>query len=143
MSMEWYDYEEYENVQNDTETGNEAEERAEEKTEQLAGEWTEGMSGRTEILGQELQEEEERQEKLEELQEERQHLERELRDAQNNLSHAQKALRELEEDKEAGFTGVDPAISNREYQVRVYTKEIEDIERDIRQIDGQIRQLQQ
>ena len=45
----------------------------------------------------------EEQEKLEKLYNERADLQRELRDAQENLEHSQKALEQLESNKEDGF----------------------------------------
>lgn len=81
------------------------------------------------------------QEELERLQEERERLERKLRDAQSNLKNSQKALEQLERDKAAGMIGVDPAISNREYQIRVYTKDISDLERQINGVNRKISSL--
>ncbi len=84
----------------------------------------------------------EEQEKLEKLYNERADLQRELRDAQENLEHSQKALEQLESNKEDGFEGVDASISRREYQVKVYTKEIADLERELYRLDGEISLLE-
>lgn len=74
---------------------------------------------------------EEEKEAREKLEAERSRLERKLRTAQQNLEHAQKALDTLLRNKIDGMTGVDTGISTREYQIKVYTKDIADLERQL------------
>ena len=78
----------------------------------------------------------EEQEKLEQLYNERADLQRELRNAQENLRDAQKDLEKVED------SGMESWISNREYQVKVYTKEVADLERELYRLDGEISLLE-
>lgn len=83
-------------------------------------------------LGQtEAEEAEEERKAREKVDEERERLERKLRTAQMNLEHAQKALDTLRRNQMDGMKGVKPNISDREYQVKVYTKDIANLEREI------------
>lgn len=91
---------------------------------------------------QELLEEQRRQEQLEKLYDERSYLQRKLNAAKDNLEHSEKALEQLESNKEQGMEGVDSAISRREFQVKVYTKEVADLEREIWFLDGKIALLE-
>ena len=91
---------------------------------------------------QELLEEQRRQEQLEKLYDERSDLQRKLNAAKDNLEHSEKALEQLESNKEQGMEGVDSAISRREFQVKVYTKEVADLEREIWFLDGKIALLE-
>ena len=61
-------------------------------------------------------------------------LERKLSNAQSNYRNAEKALNNLLRDKLNGMKGVDPAISNREYQVKTYAREIANLKREISRI---------
>lgn len=79
----------------------------------------------------EAEEAEEERKAREKVDAERERLERKLRTAEMNLEHAQKALDTLLHNKMDGMIGVDPNISHREYQVKVYTKDIANIKRDL------------
>lgn len=61
-------------------------------------------------------------------------LERQLSNAKANYRNAEKALNTLLNDKLHGMKGVDPAISNREYQLKIYAREISQLQRQISQI---------
>lgn len=62
---------------------------------------------------------------------ERSRLERKLRDAEGNLKNSQEALDTLLRNQADGMKGVNPGISNREYQIKVYTKEIANLKHEI------------
>ena len=137
MSMEWMDYEEYENETYENEKIEEAPELAENSLEEAGC-----TLGSGEMTEQELLEEQRRQEQLEKLYDERSYLQRKLNAAKDNLEHYEKALEQLESNKEQGMEGVDSAISRREFQVKVYTKEVADLEREIWRLDGEIALLE-
>ena len=137
MSMEWMDYEEYENETYENEKTEEAPELAENSLEEAGC-----TLGSGEMTEQELLEEQRRQEQLEKLYDERSDLQRKLNAAKDNLEHSEKALEQLESNKEQGMEGVDSAISRREFQVKVYTKEVADLEREIWFLDGKIALLE-
>ena len=137
MSMEWMDYEEYENKTYENEKTEEASELAENSLEEA-----ECTLGSGEMTEQELLEEQRRQEQLEKLYDERSDLQRKLNAAKDNLEYSEKALEQLESNKEQGMEGVDSAISRREFQVKVYTKEVADLEREIWFLDGKIALLE-
>ena len=61
-------------------------------------------------------------------------LERKLSTAESNYRHAERALKDLLRDKAKGWKGVDSAISNREYQVKTYAREIANLKREISRI---------
>ena len=137
MSMEWMDYEEYANKTYENEKTEEASELAENSLEEAGC-----TLGSGEMTVQELLEEQRRQEQLEKLYDERSDLQRKLNAAKDNLEHSEKALEQLESNKEQGMEGVDSAISRREFQVKVYTKEVADLEREIWFLDGKIALLE-
>lgn len=137
MSMEWMDYEEYANKTYENEKTEEASELAENSLEEAGC-----TLGSGEMTEQELLEEQRRQEQLEKLYDERSYLQRKLNAAKDNLEHSEKALEQLESNKEQGMEGVDSAISRREFQVKVYTKEVADLEREIWRLDGEIALLE-
>lgn len=64
----------------------------------------------------------------EKIEEERRYLERKLRDAKANFNHAAKALDKLVTPN-AGATR--SMISDREYQVKIYQKDIQNLEREL------------
>ena len=91
MSMEWMDYEEYENEKYENEKTEEASELAENSLEEAGC-----TLGSGEMTEQELLEEQRRQEQLEKLYDERSDLQRKLNAAKDNLEHSEKALEQLE-----------------------------------------------
>lgn len=131
MSMEWMDYEEYENETYENEKIEEAPELAENSLEEA-----ECTLGSGEMTEQELLEEQRRQEQLEKLYDERSDLQRKLNAAKDNLEYSEKALEKVQD------SGMDCWISNREFQVKVYTKEVADLEREIWFLDGKIALLE-
>lgn len=74
---------------------------------------------------------EEEKEAREKADAQRSSLERKLRDAEGNLKNSQKALDTLLCNQVDGMKGVNPGISDREYQIKAYTKEIADLKREI------------
>ena len=124
MSMEWMDYEGYEEQEK-------ASEQAEDALEAVSS-----SLGSGEMTEQELLEEQRRQEQLEKLYDERSDLQRKLNAAKDNLEYSEKALEKVQD------SGMDSWISNREYQVKVYTKEVADLEREIWRLDGEIALLE-
>lgn len=136
MSMEWMDYEEYENEKyEDEKYENEKTEEVSELAENSLKEA--GCTlGSGEMTEQELLEEQRRQEQLEKLYDERSDLQRKLNAAKDNLEYSEKALEKVQD------SGMDSWISNREYQVKVYTKEVADLEREIWRLDGEIALLE-
>lgn len=62
---------------------------------------------------------------------ERSYLEKKIKNAERNLELAEKALAVLLRNKADNMKGVDSAISNRKYQIKVYTKEIDNLKRDL------------
>ena len=124
MSMEWMDYEGYEEQEK-------ASEQAEDALEAVSS-----SLGSGEMTEQELLEEQRRQEQLEKLYDERSDLQRKLNAAKDNLEYSEKALEKVQD------SGMDCWISNREFQVKVYTKEVADLEREIWFLDGKIALLE-
>ena len=124
MSMEWMDYEGYEEQEK-------ASEQAEDALEAVSS-----SLGSGEMTEQELLEEQRRQEQLEKLYDERSDLQRKLNAAKDNLEYSEKALEKVQD------SGMDCWISNREFQVKVYTKEVADLEREIWRLDGEIALLE-
>ena len=124
MGMEWMDYEGYEEQEK-------ASEQAEDALEAVSS-----SLGSGEMSEQEILEEQRRQEQLEKLYDERSDLQRKLNAAKDNLEYSEKALEKVQD------SGMDSWISNREYQVKVYTKEVADLEREIWRLDGEIALLE-
>ena len=124
MGMEWMDYEGYEEQEK-------ASEQAEDALEAVSS-----SLGSGEMSEQEILEEQRRQEQLEKLYDERSYLQRKLNAAKDNLEYSEKALEKVQD------SGMDSWISNREYQVKVYTKEVADLEREIWRLDGEIALLE-
>ena len=124
MGMEWMAYEGYEEQEK-------ASEQAEDALEAVSS-----SLGSGEMSEQEILEEQRRQEQLEKLYDERSDLQRKLNAAKDNLEYSEKALEKVQD------SGMDCWISNREFQVKVYTKEVADLEREIWFLDGKIALLE-
>lgn len=61
-------------------------------------------------------------------------LKRKLENAKSSYRHAEKALNTLLNDKAHGMKGVDPAISDRKYQLKSFAREISQLQRQISQM---------
>lgn len=60
-------------------------------------------------------------------------LESKLKSAERMKNHAEHERDVLLSDKAHGFIGVDPSISNRNFQIKVYTKEIENLKKELQE----------